>query len=57
MTSAPAKHAHYFADFQSLVQGAGTDAPAWLRDLRDNAWSKFSDTGFPTARRDNERWK
>ena len=57
MTSAPAKHAHYFADFQSLVQGPGTDAPAWLRDLRDNAWSKFSDTGFPTARRGNERWK
>ena len=57
MTSAPAKHAHYFADFQSLVQGSGTDAPAWLRDLRDNAWSKFNDTGFPTARRGNERWK
>ena len=57
MTSAPAKHAHYFADFQALVQGPGTDAPAWLRDLRDNAWSKFSDTGFPTARRGNERWK
>ena len=57
MTSAPAKHAHYFADFQSLVQGSGTDAPAWLRDLRENAWSKFNDTGFPTARRGNERWK
>ena len=57
MTSAPAKHAHYFADFQSLVQRSGTDAPAWLRDLRDNAWSKFNDTGFPTARRGNERWK
>ena len=57
MTSAPAKHAHYFADFQSLVQGPGTDAPAWLQDLRDNGWSKFSETGFPTARRGNERWK
>jgi len=57
MTSAPAKHAHYLADFQSLVQGSGTDAPAWLRDLRENAWSKFNDTGFPTARRGNERWK
>ena len=57
MTSAPAKHAHYFADFQSLVQGPWTDAPAWLQDLRDNGWSKFSETGFPTARRGNERWK
>ena len=29
----------------------------WLRNIRENAWSKFSDTGFPTARRGNERWK
>ena len=57
MTSAPAKYAHYFADFQSLVQGPGAGAPPWLRDLRDNAWSMFSETGFPTARRGNERWK
>ena len=57
MTLAPAKYAQYFADFQSLSQGPGAGAPAWLRDIRENAWSKFSDTGFPTARRGNERWK
>ena len=57
MTTAPAKYAHYFADFQSLVQGPGAGAPTWLRDLRDSAWSKFNETGFPTARRGNERWK
>ena len=57
MTSAPAKYAQYFADFQSLVQGPGANAPAWLRDLRDNAWSTFNEIGFPTARRGNERWK
>ena len=57
MTSAPAKHAQYLADFQSLVQGPGADAPSWLRDLRDNAWSTFNEIGFPTARRGNERWK
>jgi Fe-S cluster assembly protein SufD len=57
MTSAPAKYAHYFADFQSLVQGPGAGAPHWLQDLRDAGWSKFDETGFPTARRGNERWK
>ena len=57
MTSAPAKYAQYLADFQSLAQGPGANAPAWLRDLRDNAWSTFNEIGFPTARRGNERWK
>ncbi|HAA96164.1 MAG TPA: Fe-S cluster assembly protein SufD [Dehalococcoidia bacterium] len=57
MTRAPAKYAHYFADFQSLTQGPGAAAPSWLQDIRDNAWSRFSATGFPTARRGNERWK
>ena len=57
MTSARAKFAHYFADFQSLTQGLGATAPSWLRDLRDSGWSRFNETGFPTARRGNERWK
>ncbi len=57
MTLAPAKHAQYFADFQSLTQGPGAAAPSWLRDIRESAWSRFSETGFPTARRGNERWK
>ena len=57
MTSAPTKYAHYLADFQSLTQGPGSGAPAWLKDIRDNAWSRFAATGFPTARRGNERWK
>ena len=57
MTTATAKFAQYFADFQSLSQGPGAGDPAWLKDLRDNAWAKFNETGFPTARRGNERWK
>ena len=57
MTSARAKFAHYLADFQSLTQGPGNAAPPWLRELRDNGWSRFSETGFPTTRRGNERWK
>jgi Fe-S cluster assembly protein SufD len=57
MTSAPAKYAQYLADFQSLTQGLVTNAPSWLSSLRDDAWSRFNETGFPTARRGNERWK
>ena len=57
MTSALAKHAHYFADFQSLVHGRGACAPSWLQSLREDAWVKFNATGFPTSRRGNERWK
>ena len=57
MTLAPAKYAQYFADFQSLTHGLGAGAPAWLRALKEDAWSRFSDVGFPTARRGNERWK
>ena len=57
MTRAPAKYAHYLADFMALTQGPGAGAPPWLHDIRDNAWSRFNATGFPTARRGNERWK
>ena len=57
MTRAPSKYAHYFADFLSLTQGPGAGAPSWLRNIRDNAWSRFTATGFPTTRRGNERWK
>lgn len=57
MTRAPAKYAHYLADFHSLTQGPGAGAPSWLQDIRANAWSRFAGTGFPTARRGNERWK
>ncbi len=31
--------------------------PPWLRELGDQAWSRFSQLGFPTARRGNEKWK
>ena len=57
MTSARAKFAHYLVDFQSLTRGVGAEAPLWLQSLRDSGWSRFNETGFPTARRGNERWK
>ena len=57
MTLAPVKFARYSADFQSLNESLGVGGPSWLRDIRENAWSRFIETGFPTARRGNERWK
>ena len=57
MTSAPAKYAQYHADFRSLAQGSGANAPSWLQGMRDDAWSRFNETGFPITRRGNERWK
>ena len=57
MTSARARFAHYLADFQSLTRGIGAASPLWLQRLRDSGWSRFNETGFPTARRGNERWK
>ena len=44
-------------DFQALQRSADTDGLTWIRDIRENAWSSFSDLGFPTARRGNEKWK
>ncbi len=47
----------YRAAFQALLDGPAAGEPAWLRELRMEAWSRFTETGFPTARRGNERWK
>ena len=57
MTSARAKFAHYLADFRSMTREVGAGDPLWLRGLRDSGWSRFNETGFPTSRRGNERWK
>ena len=57
MTSARAKFAHYLADYQSMTREVGAGDPLWLRGLRDSGWSRFNETGFPTSRRGNERWK
>ena len=31
--------------------------PVWTKSLRDYAWNRFTELGFPTARRGNESWK
>lgn len=54
MTQAPTITERYLADFRAL-QPEGE--PEWLRDLRERAFARFSELGFPTARRGNEPWK
>ena len=54
MTQTLTRYDQYEADFRALGQA---DEPQWLRDLRNAAWERFSEAGFPTARRGNEKWK
>ena len=54
MTQTLTTYDQYEADFQALGQAA---EPQWLRELRNAAWERFRDVGFPTARRGNEKWK
>src|SRR5438270_4387684 len=46
----------YSAQFDALQKSAGTeDEPSWLRRLRENAFARFEELGFPTT--DQEEWK
>ena len=57
MTQTPTKPDNYLSDFQALRQSRAADEPLWLKQLEEQAWSSFSELGFPTARRGNEKWK
>ena len=57
MTQTPTKYERYADGFQALGQSAGHSQAPWIRDLRNHAWDRFNELGFPTARRGNERWK
>src|SRR5436305_2214774 len=45
----------YRAAFRSLQKRAGEIEPSWLRRLRENAFARFEELGFPTT--DQEEWK
>ncbi|MCE2463718.1 MAG: Fe-S cluster assembly protein SufD [Dehalococcoidia bacterium] len=47
----------YLADFQTFEGRLKTDEPSWVHQVRQQALASFSDLGFPTARRGNEKWK
>jgi Fe-S cluster assembly protein SufD len=57
MAQAPAKGDRYLAGFRTFERGLPAEGPQWLRQVRQRALSRFSELGFPTARRGNERWK
>ena len=57
MTQAPTKNNNYLSHFQAMEGAVGANGHPWVRELRQRGWSSFSQLGFPTARRGNERWK
>ena len=57
MTQAPAKRDRYQTDFEAFESSLATHEPRWLRETRQGALARFTEMGFPTARRGNEKWK
>lgn len=57
MTQAPTRVDTYRAEFESFEAESASGSPTWLRELRRNGFACFSQLGFPTARRGNEKWK
>jgi len=57
MTQAVATLDTYISDFRAFQAALPPGEPGWLRELRERALSRFSELGFPTARRGNEPWK
>jgi len=45
----------YAVEFERFDRAAGTAQPPWLRELRQRAFSSFSENGFPTTR--DEAWR
>ena len=46
---------NYLQEFSALENAAGSTQPAWLRELRANAFARFCEVGFPTLR--TEDWR
>jgi len=57
MTQAQTKDDRYVSDFHALQKSVDGSEPAWLSRVRADAFARFAELGFPTARRGNERWK
>ena len=55
MTTRTVTNHRYHEDHLALA--AASPGPAWLAGLRAAGWQRFSELGFPTARRGNEHWK
>jgi Fe-S cluster assembly protein SufD len=56
LATSPAAVEKYSAAYESFVAGSAS-SPEWLKTLRQQAWTTFSELGLPTKRRGNELWK
>ena len=57
MAQALATEERYLSDFQAFERDLAAHGPAWVHRTRQQALSHFTQLGFPTARRGNEKWK
>ena len=57
MAQVLAKDNKYMSDFQAFERELGAGEPMWFRQIRQLGLARFSELGFPTARRGNEKWK
>jgi len=53
MSTKPGKETVFRADFERSIEAS--DQPSWLKDIRREAFARFTETGFPTVR--DEEWK
>ncbi len=49
------EHSRYDSEFQSYLREREGKEPSWMKPLRERAFSRFNQLGFPT--RKNEDWK
>src|SRR5690242_9510870 len=45
----------YLAEFKAFTGNGGGSAPAWLKEIRENAIARFVELGFPTTKQ--EEWR
>ena len=57
MAQALAKEDRYLSDFQAFERSQVGEEDTWVHRIRQQALARFSELGFPTARRGNEKWK
>ena len=57
MAERPTKEGKYLSDFRDFERRLPSDGAEWFRPIRQQAISRFTELGFPKARRGNEKWK
>lgn len=57
MTQGLTRYERYQSDFREFERRLPGDGSSWVHQIRQQALARFSELGFPTATRGNERWK